>query len=196
MCYSYEQSRNNFIINIITSYILYTYKNKAINKIIALILGYIGIMQLFDMIFWSTQNIKDPFQAKLNYITTKIAMFVNHLQPVVISYIIYSFTGKLGMLSLLILLIYILAMILYTYNAYYKIDYTLVKKIHITSLNNADKQATPYLEWRWNIQSYYTYFYILFILALIILSYENLPNPYNKLLAAICLISFIFSRLN
>lgn len=51
MCYSYAQSRNNLIINIITSYILYTYKNKSIYKILGLIFGYIGIMQLFDMIF-------------------------------------------------------------------------------------------------------------------------------------------------
>ena len=67
MCYSYEQSRNNLIINIITCSILYNYKNNQIYKILALIFGYIGIMQLFDMIFYLYTFLK-TFQAYSNLI--------------------------------------------------------------------------------------------------------------------------------
>lgn len=187
MCYSYAQSRNNFIINVITSSILYNYKNKSIYKILGLIFGYIGIMQLFDMIFWSTQNIKDPYTAKVNYIATKIAMLVNHSLPLVVAYILYSFIGKLGIISLLILTIYILVISMYTYYAYYKISYTLVK-------NNSVSHSIYGLHWSWNYQPYYEPVYIIYLLALIILSYENLPNPFNIILALIFLLSFLFSR--
>jgi len=187
MCYSYAQSRNNLIINIITSYILYNYKNKSIYKILGLIFGYIGIMQLFDMIFWSTQNIKNTYKANINYIATKIAMLVNHSLPLVVAYILYSFIGKLGIISLLILTIYILVISMYTYYAYYKISYTLVK-------NNSVSQSIYGLHWSWNYQPYYEPVYIIYLLALIILSYENLPNPFNIILALIFLLSFLFSR--
>jgi len=72
-------------------------------------------MQLFDMIFWSTKNITNESQRRINYITTKIAMFVNHSLPLVVAYILYSFIGKLGIISLLILTIYILVISMYTF---------------------------------------------------------------------------------
>ena len=194
MCYSYAQSRNNLIINIITSYILYNYKNKPIYKILGLIFGYIGIMQLFDMIFWSTQNIKDTYKANVNYIATKIAMFVNHSLPLVVAYILYSFIGKLGIISLLILTIYILVISMYTYYAYYKISYTLVNNKYIKSNNNSVSPSIYGLHWSWNYEPYYEPVYIIYLLALIILSYENLPNPFNIILALIFLLSFLFSR--
>jgi len=194
MCYSYAQSRNNLIINIITSYILYNYKNKPIYKILGLIFGYIGIMQLFDMIFWSTQNITDPYQGRINYITTKIAMFVNHSQPLVFAYIKYYFLGKLGMLSLSFLLIYILVMSIYTYYAYYKINYTLVQQGNIKTFNNVDTQIRPFLNWEWNYQPYTIYVYIVYLLTIMILAYENLPNPFNKILAFIYFLTYLFSN--
>jgi hypothetical protein len=78
MCYSYAQSRNNLIINIITSSILYNYKNKSIYKILGLIFGYIGVMQLFDMIFWSTQNI--IFIIAINLYFSDVNIYVLCLQ--------------------------------------------------------------------------------------------------------------------
>ena len=194
MCYSYAQSRNNFIINIITSSILYNYKNKSIYKILGLIFGYIGIMQLFDMIFWSTQNIKDPYTAKVNYIATKMAMFFNHSLPLVVAYILYSFIGKLGNLSLLIITIYILLISIYTYYAYYKISYTLISNTYIKSNNTSITPSRYGLHWSWNYQPYYIPVYSIYLLALIILSYENLPNPFNIILAFIFLLSFLFTR--
>jgi hypothetical protein len=193
MCYSYEQSRNNLLISLITCIILYNYKNNKNYKIFALIFGYVGIMQLFDMIFWSTQNIKDPYNAKLNYITTKIAMLVNHSQPLVFAYIIYSFIGKLGILTLLILTIYSFVMLIYTYFAYHKINYTLVSNKYIKSHNYTVTPSRYGLHWTWNYQPYYKEVYTIYLLTLIILSYENLSNPYNIILALIFLLSFLFS---
>jgi len=191
MCFSYETSRNNFIINIITSYILYNYKNKPIYKILGLLFGYIGLMQLFDMIFWSTQNIKDQSQKNINYVTTKIAMFVNNLQPIVFAYLIYYFQGKLGLISLISLIFYILVISIYTYYAYYKINYTLVKNAEIDWLN---KEKRPILKWEWIDQTPYSYFvYIIFLLTIIILSYENLKKPFNIIVASIFAITLLLS---
>ena len=144
-------------------------------------------MQLFDMIFWSTQNIKDQSQKNINYVTTKIAMFVNNLQPIVFAYLIYYFQGKLGLVSLIILIFYILVISMYTYYAYYKISYTLVN-------NNSVSQSRYGLHWSWNYEPYYKQVYIIYLLTIIILSYENLPNPFNIILAFIFLLSFLFSR--
>jgi hypothetical protein len=151
-------------------------------------------MQLFDMIFWSTQNIKDPYTAKVNYIATKMAMFINHSLPLVVAYILYSFIGKLGNLSLLIITIYILVISIYTYYAYYKISYTLVNNKYIKSNNTNVTLSRYYLDWSWNSQPYYIPVYIIYLLALIILFYENLPNPFNIILAFISLLSFLFTR--
>jgi hypothetical protein len=151
-------------------------------------------MQLFDMIFWSTQNIKDPYTARVNYIATKMAMFINHSLPLVVAYILYSFIGKLGKLSLLIITIYILVMSIYTYYAYYKISYTLVSNTYIKSKNTNVTLSRYYLDWSWNSQPYYIPVYTIYLLALIILFYENLPNPFNIILAFISLLSFLFTR--
>lgn len=191
MCFSYETSRNNFIINIITSSILYNYNNKPIYKILGLSFGYLGLMQLLDMIFWSTQNIKNKSQKKINYVTTKIAMFVNHLQPIVLAYLIYYFQGKLELVSLIILIFYILVISLYTYYAYYKITYTLVQTVGVDWLN---KEKRPILKWEWTDQQPYSYFvYIIFLLTTIILSYENLPKLFNIIVTVIILVTFILS---
>jgi hypothetical protein len=80
MCYSKEVSQRSFILNLITSYILYTYTDNAENKIIAIFFAFVGSMQLYDWIFWETQDIKNTSQANINFITTKLAMITNHLQ--------------------------------------------------------------------------------------------------------------------
>ena len=88
MCYSKEASLNIFILNILTSYALYTYNSPSnVHKVLALFFGFVGFMQLFDWILWSNQDISDPHQASTNYKTTKIAMFFNHLQPTVFGYL-------------------------------------------------------------------------------------------------------------
>lgn len=180
MCYSEEQSKKTFLINIITCYILYNYSTKSThNKIIALILLFVGFMQLFDIIFWKTQNISEPQQAQINYFTTKIAMFFNHLQPIVFAYILYTFNKKLGNLSTFILFIYTISITLYTINAYDKIKYTLVNPAHSS------------LVWEWNTQENYLYVYLLFLAALLVLSYENLTYPINFIFTYTFVISLI-----
>jgi hypothetical protein len=199
MCYSEEQSRKSFLINIITCYALYNYNNDATHKVLALFFGFVGIMQLFDIIFWNNQNIKESEQGNINYITTKLAMFANHLQPIVLAYLIYIFTGSLGKLSKIILSIYTVIIILYTFNTYNKIKYTEVTSVSIRDTNDLlfpneeDDIIKPSLKWEWNMQEYSTPVYLTFLLTLVVLSYENFNYPFNIILAFINVFTFVLS---
>jgi hypothetical protein len=199
MCYSEEQSRKSFVINIITCYALYTYKNTPTYKILALFFGFVGFMQLFDIIFWNNQNIKDPEQANINYTATKLAMFFNHVQPIVFGYLIYLFTGQLGQFSKIILLIYTVTIILYSLNTFNKIKYTLVHKVSIRDTNDLffpypdDDIIKPSLKWEWNMQEYNVPIYLTFLLTLVILSYENFNYPFNIVLTFINVFTFVLS---
>lgn len=181
MCYSKEQSIKTFSINLLTSYALYTYKNTDTNKILAVFFGFVGLMQLFDIIFWSNQDITNSTQANINYITTKMAMFVNHLQPIVLAYLIYLYIGSLGDFSKIILSIYVIVSIFYTLNAYNNISYTLT-------------DHTNSLKWDWNLQDNNFLMSLLFVLAFAILSYENFKYPFNIILLFITFISYTLSK--
>jgi hypothetical protein len=193
MCYSAEQSINSFVINLITCYALYTYKNISTYKILALFFGFVGIMQLFDIIFWNTQNIKNINQSRINFITTKLAMFANHLQPIVLAYLIYIFTGKLGQLSTIIIIFYTFIIIFYTINAYHKITYTLTETVSIRTLSPQDDEIKPSLKWEWNSQYNSIFVYIVFLTTLVILSYENFTYPLNIILSFINIFTFLLS---
>lgn len=190
MCYSEEQSRKSFIINLITCYILYKTKSPTF-KILALFFVFVGIMQFLDIIFWNNQDIKDPNQAQINWVTTKIAMFANHLQPIILAYLIYVYKGSLGNFSNIILPIYVVAISIYSFNAYNKINYTLKEEVSVRNL--FFQKAKPSLKWDWNIQQHNLLVYIIFLLTLLILAYENFEYPLNIVLAFINLFTFVLS---
>lgn len=189
MCYSLTHSYQAFFINLITCYILYNYNNNIERKILALFFGFVGLMQLFDIIFWSNQNIQDENKAKINYFTTKIAMLANHLQPIVLAILIYVFKSKLGRISKNIIIIYTIVVSLYTIRAYQNIKYTLVENINIKNSN----KKQPALKWEWNLQNNYHFIYSIFLLTLVILSYENFKYPFKIILSFINVFTFALS---
>jgi hypothetical protein len=184
MCYSKEVSRNNFIINVITCYILYNSQIKD-NKILAIFFGFVGLMQLFDWIFWETQRGFRPptteTALQINFIFTKIAMIVNHLQPIVFALAIYYFNGKLGEYSRVLLLVYSIVALMYSISIYNKIDYTKEK------LEPSGKST---LYWQWNSKNNNTIVYLLFVCLLGLLAYENISYPVNIIVVAINFVTF------
>lgn len=198
MCYSKEQSKQSFIINIITCYILYNYSNSSTYKILALFFGFVGIMQLLDIIFWTNQNINESEQARINYITTKIAMIINHLQPIILAYLIYKYKHSLGKYSQKIIVIYTIAIIIYSIDSYNKIKYTLQEKVDVKNINkllypNSNDNIRSSLKWEWNLQNNNFLIYTIFLITLVILSYENFNYPFNIILAFINVFTFILS---
>ena len=187
MCYSKEVSQRSFIINVITCYILYNYKfTNNTHKILALFFAFVGLMQLFDWIFWEHQGDSEN-DKRINFIFTKIAMVVNHLQPIVLALILYIYNGKLPILSIYTVILYIIVVVPYTINL--NIDYTLVK--NIKTKKNKTKTS---LYWQWNSAHNSYLVYAIFLITLSVLSFENFNYPMNIILVFINLSSFFLSN--
>lgn len=181
MCYSLEVSRNSFLINTITCYILYNYNSKNVDhKILSIFFSWVGLMQLFDYIFWLNQE-----RNRTNFIFTKIAMIVNHLQPIVLAIAIYYFNSKLKINSKSLLIIYSFIAIFYSISIYNEIDYTLTEK-------TVDKKHTT-LYWQWNRKNNSTIVYFTFICLLSLLSYENLSYPINIIMVFINIFTYVLA---
>lgn len=190
MCYSKEVSQRSFIINVITCYILYNYKsNNYTHKILALFFAFVGLMQLFDWIFWEHQNISNENEKNINFVFTKIAMIANHLQPIILAIILYMYYGKLDNLSICIVFLYILVVVPYTISSYLNIDYTLVKTVK--TKNNKTKTS---LYWQWNSAHNSYLVYATFLITLSVLSFENFNYPMNIILVFINLSSFFLAN--
>jgi len=190
MCYSKEVSQRSFIINMITSYILYTYSNNIENKLFAFIFAFIGLMQLYDWIFWENQDITNKSQADINFVTTKLAMITNHLQPIVLALLIYYFKGKIGKISTYMLVIYVIFMMIYSIKTFNKITYTLTEKIDVRRLVKDEEKASLFWEWNSNEEGGNVFVYRIFILTITMLAYENLSYPINIILSFISVFTF------
>lgn len=181
MCYSLEISRNSFLINTIACYILYNYNSKKVdNKILSIFFGWVGLMQLLDYIFWLNQE-----KNRINFTFTKIAMIINHLQPIVLGLAIYYFNGKLKVNSKSLLIIYSFIAIFYSISIYDEIDYTLKEK-------TPDKKHTT-LYWQWNRKNNNMIVYFTFICVLSLLAYENLSYPINIIMVFINIFTYILA---
>jgi hypothetical protein len=143
-------------------------------------------MQLFDLIFWRNQNMQDPNESLINYTVTKIAMLANHLQPIVLALLIYIYTGSLGNLSQITLLVYTIVIIYYSIFIWNKITYTLEEKIK-------ENDSRSSLRWEWNLQKNNVVVYFLFLITLSILAYENFDYPIDIILLCTNLITFLLS---
>lgn len=185
MCYSKNISMYSFLTSIISNaFLIYYSKTAKLNKEYALnlrIFGYgmmfVGIMQLFDYIFWTNQ-----YRNKTNFVTTKLAMIFNHLQPIVFAFLFLIMKGNLEKESLIVTLLYSLFAIVYTYKAWNKTDYTLVNEI-----------STPGLYWQWNYQNYSHYFYAMFLIAVTVVMYQNAIYPLNIIGIFISNLTFFYS---
>ena len=179
MCYSLEASRNSLLINIITCSLLFF---MTLHKIPALFFLYIGLMQLFDYIFWLNQDISDAKKARTNFITTKIAMVINLMQPVVLGALLHT-NGTLGSDSAKLVIVYLVVAIVYMIQVYPKLKYTRASQ---TSLG-------PSLDWQWNDQKYnYIVGQLYFITTIVLFGY-NFEHPLNKILLLTGLFSFLTS---
>jgi hypothetical protein len=187
MCYSKEVSQRSFIINVITCYILYNYNsNNSTHKILALFFAFVGLMQLFDWIFWEHQG-ENENDKRINFIFTKIAMIANHIQPIILAILLYIYYGKLPILSICIVLLYTIVVVPYTTNL--NIDYTLVK--NIKTKKNKTKTS---LYWQWNSAHNSVLVYATFLITLSVLSFENFNYPMNIILVFINLSSFFLAN--
>ncbi len=173
MCYSSNASLISFVTCIVSSTILYNY-----NKIIALFFIFISFMQLFDYIFWNNND-----KNMINFITTKIAMIFNAMQPVVLAVLIMFFMKQeLKTISKILMLFYIICVSIYIIINWNKVDYTLVTYM-----------SKPSLDWKWNHMPGFEFIWGLYLITFIILLFENFKSPLNYILIILLVGSFIMS---
>ena len=180
MCYSLTDSVVAFVVNIISSCILYIKSNgNAQIQVTALFFAFVGVMQFWDIIFWS---FPPQIYGKINGLATKMAMIWNHLEPIILSILIWIYMGKLGWVSFVLICIYSLCSGLYTISIWKSVK-------HTDKCCNGNS-----LFWEWNYRKYATHIYLLFIITSFVLFYENFSGNFKILVIFYSLWAFLFSK--
>ena len=170
MCYSADASIQGLVIGLLGSAVLY-----AKDRPLALFFAYICLMQLFDYVFW-----KHPPPSTLNAMTTQVALVVNHLQPIVLYYLLKP-THPLATTTIIA---YAVVASVYTIAASRQVTYTGVTR-----------ESHPSLYWEWTYIRGKEVMYTAYILAFVVLFWLTYDSPTTSLLLIGTLIAtFIFSQ--
>ncbi len=175
MCYTAGRSIYAFIVGSSLSLYLFNQENRDL-KVIGGFFFFVSFMQLFDYIFWTTKSVET------NRLTTKVACIFNHLQPLVLAYLIIKYKGDLSQNLKNLVLLYGLFIIIYTVSNWSSLDTTIVTN-----------ESSPSLDWKWNHWKHAEYIYILFLIVLMSLFFYNTNSPYNYTSMVLVFISFLFS---
>lgn len=180
MCYTLKTSIFTFIINIIFCISLYLYaKNNQQLKVVSLFFLYVGVMQFWDMIFW----IYKP-DTKINKYATKMAMLWNHFEPIVLYLLIVFIMKKNDAISTTTFITYSILMLIYSIANWNKIQSTGV--YYRNEIKNS-------LFWEWNYMPGSIYFYSIFLLTLLILTYKNMTGWIRDISLFFIVFTFFFS---
>lgn len=173
MCYNATASIISLMVGLISSVILTFFDN-----VLGLFFAWVTCMQLFDWIFWNNQK-----RNRVNFITTKIAMMFNLLQPIILSLlIVLFFKVELKSISKALLLLYTILSVMYIYANWAWIDYTLVDPI-----------SYPGLLWKWNYASGQSAVYTLYMALMTALIIQHFEFPIKHIFLMIFWTSFIIS---
>lgn len=175
MCYSAKDSAAAYGINLISCAALFFFARDAQFKVLALFLLFVGQMQLFDYYFWNHEKCD-----KANNIMTKFAIGFNHYQPSVLFFLqkLYGFHQSLE--SLIVLGAFSIYSMIYNLEAFKKVDCTL------------PKNGT--LEWAWTELDGNYIFYPLFVLYLVIASFNFTSRPVQIAAALVSIVSFLVAN--
>jgi hypothetical protein len=175
MCYTAQDSLNAYIINSISSILLYNVSKDAQYKVISLFLLFVGQMQIFDYTFWKNQSCNTT-----NKLATKLAIGFNHLQPVVL-YLLQNLYGfKQSLLSIIIFNLYLFFGIFYNIEAFSSIDCTLPLK--------------GIMDWKWNKLYGSSVYYFFFIAYLVVASFNFKTDSLKFLFAFLTLFTIVVAN--
>jgi hypothetical protein len=178
MCITSFDSILVYIINIISTGLLYNYGGTPDTKITAIFLLFVGQMQLFDYIFWETEKC-----SLINKITTKLAIIFNHLQPIILHLLIQYYGLSINQVSNLLFYIYIYAATLYSINALYNVVCT------------GKSKKTGIIYWEWNFMKYNTIFYTLFMIFMISTIFNFKDKKFSYFLNFLVILTYISGHL-
>ena len=183
MCFSARISLLAFTVGIVGSILVYTLDGPS-NKIFSLFLAFVSFMQLIEYFLWKNQICNNN-----NKLLSKIGMWLNHLQPVVLGLLVIFFNNTKYTIYYISLIIFLYLCIIIPYSLQYK---------DIGNLQCTIRDIkTQHLSWKWNTLKYSEIVYCLFFCStLILIFYIGLPNKTLKIYAVITtIITYISSAL-
>jgi hypothetical protein len=150
---------------------------------LSIFFAFVTLMQIYDIIFWNSLNTNNG-KTEVNKIATKMAMITNHLQPILLAYVI-SNVIPIHKTSIIIVLVYAIIALIYSVDIWNKLDYTTVTE-----------QSYPALHWKWNTPHYSfipnQLMYGLFLLAFTVVCFE-LPPPIRYIALATNIGTYVYS---
>ena len=176
MCYTFRASIINGIISLISSVVVYTSTKNPIVKSLALFFLYVSLMQWYDAIFWATSS----KESAINYFFTKLAMITNHLQPIILFYLVSQHV-QMSPISTAVLGLYSMYALIYSIYAFATIDYTVVTD-----------ESAPMLYWQWNNLPGAQIMYFLFLMVFTLVAL-NIPGILSLVMLMLNFGTFFFS---
>ena len=180
MCYDSNMSLGALITNIITCFILIYFSYKVNNlqiRAVSYFLLFVGVMQLWDYIFWNYGP-----DTTINQCTTKVAMIWNNLEPIILGLvIIFVMRQKLDTFSTIVFSIYTFFAIIYSFYLFNKLKGT-----------QATDKTKGSLYWEWTDMPFQICFYSLFLFTMIVLGF-NFTGWIRSFFIVTTMVIFLFS---
>ena len=170
MCFSANMSLFTFTIGIVGS-ILCISLGKNIDKIVGYFIGFVSLMQGIEFLLWKHQKC-DTY----NRILSILGMILNHLQPIVLGFILLTFNEKMKESNkrwiFFLMIIYSLVIIPYS------IPFFVNKRLECTL-----KGSNQHLIWKWNGMNYSRFVYSIFLVIMCLLFFIGLPTLLESIVA-------------
>ena len=154
--------------------------NKPEYKIIGLFFMFVCLMQGIDYLAWSHQVCDD-----YNKTISKLAMIINHLQPVILCLLLYIYSRDKFNENKHIILPLI---------AFYVVVVTIYSLSYTQGCILKDK-STNHLEYSWNSLNYSKLVYTLFLLCFVVFGFFFPENSLGKSFSFYAILSYLISRI-
>jgi hypothetical protein len=161
MCFSAEASLATLVVGLTGSALVYSLGTPT-DKILALFLGYISLMQGIEWILWNHQTCDTLHKG-----VSVLGAALNGIQPIVLGLLLlaisprqtYAFEIKVIMIAYLAL------------SLVYGIQYILGDFMCTTP-----RKDDPHLIWNWTVMPYYELCWLLYIVTAVLLSILGMPT--------------------
>ena len=161
MCFSAKASLFSFTVGIVGS-LLSISLGSLKDQIVGYFFGFVSLMQGIEYLLWTHQKC-DHYNRLISF----LGMFLNHLQPFVLGFIILLLNKNTGNKHWIYLLMFAYLLIIIPYSLQF---FSVDKKIQCTLKNTEN-----HLQWNWNLLKYNRIIYLLFLFTMSALFLIGLP---------------------
>jgi hypothetical protein len=180
MCFSANASLATFLIGGIGAYLVWTL-GSAVDKIFGAFMGFVALMQGIEYILWNNQECN-----RSNKLVSVVGMWLNHLQPLVLGALVLGLSPRTTYTTWIQWIMALYTAVIIPYSLQFQ--------------NKANLQCTtpqpgnPHLVWNWNLMSYWSVVYILFLVTMSLIAILGMPTLTQGLLfAVVAVITFLLS---